>query len=53
LANGFLTGYIDGGGERRHVADASKIKYTRVFVPLTLPQVIYTVAKVCKAIGAG
>jgi len=53
LAHGFLTGYIDGGGERRHVAEASKIKYTRVFVPLTLPQVIYTIAKVCKAIGAG
>jgi tRNA A-37 threonylcarbamoyl transferase component Bud32 len=53
FARSFLEGYIDGGGDRRHVAEASKLKYTRVFVPLTLPQVIYTVAKVCKEMGAG
>jgi hypothetical protein len=53
FAYSFLTGYIDGGGERRHVAEASKLKYTRVFVPITLPQVLYSVAKVCKEMGAG
>ncbi len=44
----FIRGYLAGGGERRHVAEASELRYTRVFAPLTMPQVIYTIAKICQ-----
>ncbi len=44
----FIRGYLAGGGDRRHVAKASELRYTRVFAPLTMPQVIYTIAKVCR-----
>lgn len=44
----FIRGYLAGGGERWHVAEASELRYTRVFAPLTMPQVIHTMAKICR-----
>jgi hypothetical protein len=45
---GFIDGYVGGGGEMRFVNDAAKLKYTKVFTPITLPQVIYVIAKTCR-----
>jgi len=44
----FIEGYVCGGGSRRRVAEAARLRYTKVFTPLTLPQVIYTIAKTCR-----
>lgn len=49
VARSFLEGYTAAGGERSHVEEAAELRYTRVFAPFTLPQVIYTIAKVCRA----
>ncbi|MFQ6054332.1 MAG: hypothetical protein ACE5OO_08915, partial [Candidatus Bathyarchaeia archaeon] len=48
LARCFIDGYLGGGGEGRHVADAAGLRYTKVFAPITLPRVIYTVARTCR-----
>jgi len=44
----FIEGYVSGGGSRRRVAEAAQLRYTKVFTPLTLPRVIYTIAKTCR-----
>ena len=47
----FIEGYVDGGGSRRLVAEASRLRYTKVFTPITMPQVIYTISKICRREG--
>ena len=49
VARRFIEGYLSGGGSRRHVAEAARLRYTKVFTPLTLPSVIYTIAKTCRS----
>lgn len=48
LARRFIEGYLSGGGSRRRVTEAARLKYTKVFTPVTLPQAIYTVARTCR-----
>lgn len=48
VARCFIGGYLGGGGSRRRVAEASSLRYTKVFTPITMPQVIYTIAKTCR-----
>jgi len=48
VARLFIEGYVGGGGSRRRVAEAAGLRYTKVFTPITLPQVIYAVAKACR-----
>jgi len=49
LTKSFIAGYLEGGGDRRRFVEAARLKYTKVFTPLTLPHVIYTIAKTCRS----
>lgn len=52
VARSFVGGYTAGGGEREYVREAAELRYTRVFAPFTLPQVIYTIAKACRDLAS-
>lgn len=45
----FIGGYLDGGGERSNVSEAVKMRYSKVFTPITLLPVIRTIVKGCRA----
>jgi len=47
----FIDGYVDGGGSRHRFSKAAQLRYTKVFTPLTLLPVIYTIAKTCRIEG--
>jgi len=47
----FIEGYADGGGSRHRFSEAARLRYTKVFTPLTLLPVIYTIAKTCRREG--
>lgn len=49
VARCFIEGYLAGGGCERHVTEAARLRYTKVFTPLTLPNVINAIAKTCRA----
>ena len=49
VAQCFIDGYLSGGGSRQRVADAARLKYTKVFAPLVLPHVILAIAKTCRS----
>lgn len=48
MTKSFIEGYLDRGGSMRSVAEVARLKYTKVFTPLTLPHVIYSIAKTCR-----
>jgi len=48
VARCFIEGYVAGGGCRGHVAEAARLRYTKVFTPLTLPSVINAIARTCR-----
>ncbi len=47
----FVGGYVDGGGSRHRFSEVARLRYTKVFTPLTLLPVIYTIAKTCRREG--
>jgi tRNA A-37 threonylcarbamoyl transferase component Bud32 len=49
LTKSFIAGYLEAGGDRRRFVEAARLKYAKVFTPLTLPHVIYTIAKTCRS----
>lgn len=44
----FLRGYINGGGKKESINEAASLRYSKVFTPITLPQILYTIVKTCK-----
>lgn len=44
----FIEGYLNGGGSRRNITEVSRLRYKKVFIPFTLPQVINTISKTCR-----
>ena len=48
----FIEGYVEGGGSRHRFSEAAQLRYTKVFTPLTLLPVIYTIAKTCRLEGS-
>jgi len=48
MTRSFIKGYVGGGGNGALVAEAANFGYTKVFAPFVLPQVIYTIAKICR-----
>ena len=47
----FIDGYVEGGGSRHRFSEVGQLRYTKVFTPLTLLPVIYTIAKTCRIEG--
>ena len=45
IANGFITGYLQGGGKIEDIRKAGSPKYTRVFSIFTMPPIILTISK--------
>jgi len=41
----FAQGYLEGGGSLRTLREAGRLKYWKVFTPLVLPQVLYTISR--------
>ena len=48
VANAFIRGYLNGGGDINFVRQAGSPKYTRVFSVFTAPAVVLAMSKVCK-----
>ena len=48
VANAFIRGYLNGGGDINFVRQAGAPKYTRVFSVFTAPAVVLAMSKVCK-----
>ena len=41
----FTEGYIRGGGDPKTLREAGRLRYWKVFTPLVLPQVLYTISR--------
>jgi tRNA A-37 threonylcarbamoyl transferase component Bud32 len=52
LVHLFSEGYLEGGGSLDIIKQAGRLKYWKVFTPLTLPQVLYTISKTCAKLSA-
>lgn len=48
IAKTFIQGYLKGGGNVKHVKEAGKAKYTKVFAFFALPNVLLAISNICK-----
>ncbi len=48
-ARSFLKGYIDNGGKREVIAEAARLKYTKIFTPITPLRVIQAIVRICSS----
>ncbi len=52
MAESFVRGYVEAGGDRENVRKASSPLYVKVFTIFTLPHVILAISNICKRIAA-
>lgn len=48
IADAFITGYLQGGGDAETVRKAGNPKYTKVFSVFTLPHVMLAISNACR-----
>jgi len=53
VAQEFIDGYLEAGGERETVKRAGSARYTKVFSLFTPPHVILAISNLCKKLGEG
>jgi hypothetical protein len=48
IAEAFVSGYLEAGGDIKVVKDAGNPKYTKVFSVFTLPHIMFILSNVCR-----
>lgn len=48
IASSFIEGYLRAGGKRENIKKAASAKYTKVFSIFTLPNIILSMASICR-----
>jgi len=48
----FAQGYLEGGGSLEVLREAGRLRYWKVFTPLVLPQVLYTISRRLRGLKA-
>lgn len=51
IANAFIAGYLEAGGEVETVRKAANPKYTKVFSVFTLPHIVLAISNACRRAG--
>jgi tRNA A-37 threonylcarbamoyl transferase component Bud32 len=51
IAFSFIDGYLEAGGRRENIRSVASAKYTKVFSIFTLPNIILTIASICRKMG--
>ncbi|MGQ9530895.1 MAG: AarF/UbiB family protein [Candidatus Bathycorpusculaceae bacterium] len=51
IAEAFIEGYLEAGGNVKIVKDAGNPKYTKVFSVFTLPHIIFVISNTCRKAG--
>ncbi len=51
MARKFIEGYLEGGGKKETVRNASSPRYTKVFSIFTPPQVILAISNLCRKVN--
>ena len=51
LAESFIQGYLNAGGERKAVREAGSARYTKVFSIFALPHITLMISNLCKKLG--
>ncbi|MBS7637771.1 hypothetical protein KEJ49_02615 [Candidatus Bathyarchaeota archaeon] len=49
VSESFIEGYLEGGGEVEYVAEASKLRYAKVFTPIVLPHILLAISRACRS----
>lgn len=49
VSESFIDGYLEGGGEASHVAEASRLRYAKLFTPIVPPQILLAISRTCRS----
>lgn len=49
VSESFIDGYLEGGGEASYVAEASRLRYAKVFTPIVLPHILIAISRACRS----
>jgi tRNA A-37 threonylcarbamoyl transferase component Bud32 len=51
IAESFIEGYLEAGGNKENVKQAASARYTKVFSVFTPPQVLFAISNICQKMG--
>ncbi|MBS7653364.1 hypothetical protein KEJ13_09590 [Candidatus Bathyarchaeota archaeon] len=49
VSESFIDGYLEGGGEVSYVAEASRLKYAKLFTPIVPPHILLAISRACRS----
>lgn len=49
VSESFIDGYLEGGGEASYVAEASRLKYAKLFTPIVPPHILLAISRACRS----
>jgi hypothetical protein len=51
IATNFIEGYLEAGGKKETVKNASSARYTKVFSVFTPPHILLAISGICQKMG--